>query len=41
MKQIDKQINKKEPKGQKKKGKILLSFNKIGKGCVLDKSRNT
>ena len=23
-----------------KKGKMLLLFNKVGKGCVLDKGRN-
>ena len=36
MRQSDK--HKKETKGSKK-DKMLLSFNKIGKGCVLDKSR--
>ena len=34
------QTNRKTKRNQRnKKGKMLLLFNKIGKGCVLDKSR--
>ena len=34
------QTNRETKENQRdKKGKILLLFNKVGKGCVLDKSR--
>ena len=36
MRQTNKRSKKKT---KKKKGKMLLLFNKIGKGCILDKNR--
>ena len=33
------QTNRETKENQTKKDKMLLIFNKVGKGCVLDKSR--